>query len=392
MKVAAIVAAAGLGTRAGPGLPKQYRELSGLPVLRRSLQLFEASPDVEAVQPVIHPDHADDFRKCSHGLLKCMAPVGGGATRQLSVFAGLEALSKLKPEIVLVHDAARPMASPAMVTRAIEAARNAGAAIPALPVTDTVKQVDARGRVLKTLPREELRTVQTPQAFSFAKLYDAHRVARSMDRTDFSDDASLFEWRGLPVATFAGESTNVKITTPEDFLRASGDELLARPDVRTGTGYDVHAFGPGDHVILGGVKIPHSKGVVGHSDADVVLHALTDAMLGAAGEGDIGLHFPPSDAKWKGASSDRFLAHAISYVTSRGGIIANLDVTVLCEVPKIGPHREAIRARIAEIAGIDPARVNVKATTTEGLGFIGRAEGIAAQASATIRLPLGSFK
>ncbi len=388
MKVAAIVAAAGLGTRAGPGQPKQYRDLSGLPVLRRSLQLFESSPDVDAVLPVIHPDHADDFHRSSHGLVKCMPPANGGATRQQSVFAGLEALTKYKPEIVLVHDAARPLASPALVSRAIEAARASGAAIPALPVTDTVKRVDARGHVLDTLPREELRTVQTPQAFSFGKLYAAHQKAREATRDDFPDDAALVEWAGMSVVTFAGERGNIKITSPEDFLRAQDDEMLARPDIRTGTGYDVHAFGPGDHVMLGGVKIPHGKGVIGHSDADVVLHALTDAVLGAVGEGDIGLHFPPSDARWKGASSDRFLAHAVAYVTSRGGLIAHLDTTVLCEAPKIGPHREAIRKRIAEIVGIDPSRVNVKATTTEGLGFIGRAEGIAAMASATIRLPL----
>jgi 2-C-methyl-D-erythritol 4-phosphate cytidylyltransferase/2-C-methyl-D-erythritol 2,4-cyclodiphosphate synthase len=388
MKVAAIIPAAGLGTRAGPGLPKQYRKLSGFPVLRRSLELFEAS-EVEAVQPVIHPDHAEDFRSASAGLRKCLAPANGGGTRQQSVFAGLEALSKLKPEIVLVHDAARPLATPALIARAIVAARESGAAVPALPVTDTVKRVDAQGRVLDTLRREELCTVQTPQAFSFEKLLAAHRKARETGRNDFPDDASLAEWAGMSVVTFAGERGNIKITSPEDFLRAAGDELPARPDIRTGTGYDVHAFGPGDHVMLGGVKIPHSKGVVGHSDADVVLHALTDAVLGAVGEGDIGLHFPPSDAKWKGASSHQFLVHAISYVSSHGGIIANLDTTVLCEAPKIGPHRNAMRTRIAEIAGIDPARVNVKATTTEGLGFIGRAEGIAAMASATIRLPLG---
>lgn len=390
MKVAAIVPAAGLGTRAGPGLPKQYRELSGLPVLRRSLQLFETSSEVEAVQPVIHTDHADAFRAASTGLAKCLAPANGGATRQQSVFAGLEALSKHKPEIVLVHDAARPLATPALIGRAIAAARASGAAVPALPVTDTVKRVDATGRVLDTLRREELCTVQTPQAFSFEALFAAHRKARDAHRDDFPDDASLAEWAGMSVVTFAGERGNIKITAPDDFLRAAGDDFFARPDVRSGTGYDVHAFGPGDHVMLGGVRIPHSKGVVGHSDADVVLHALTDAVLGAVGEGDIGLHFPPSDARWKGASSDRFLAHAVAYVTARGGIIVNLDTTVLCEAPKIGPHREAMRVRIAEIAGIDPSRVNVKATTTEGLGFIGRAEGIAAQASATIRLPLAS--
>ncbi len=389
MRTAAIIAAAGIGTRAGPGIPKQYRSLDRLPVIRRSLELFEASSEVEAIQPVIHPDHAADFGQASAGLRKCLPAVSGGATRQRSVLAGLEALARHAPEIVLIHDAARPHPSPSLLSRAIEASLRTGAAVPALPVTDTVKRVDSHGLVMETLAREELRAVQTPQAFAFDKLLAAHRAARDAERDDFPDDAALAEWAGITVATFEGERGNVKITTPEDFARFAGEEFMTRPDIRNGTGFDVHPFGPGDHVMLGGVKVPHAKGVVGHSDADVVLHALTDAVLGAMGEGDIGLHFPPSDERWRGASSDRFLAHAVSFVLSRGGAIANLDVTVLSEAPKIGPHRDAIRQRIAEIAGVDPSRVNVKATTTEGLGFIGRNEGIAAMASATVRLPLG---
>ncbi len=389
MKVAAIVAAGGTGTRAGPGLPKQYRPFGGLPVIRRSLDLFEAHGEIDAIQPVIGAEHMGAFERAASGLSKCLPPVAGGATRQASVLAGLDALAGKAPDLVLIHDAARPLATSALVSRAIKSAQKTGAAIPSLPVTDTIKRVDGNGLVMETLERNELRSVQTPQAFAFEKLLKAHRAARDAGISDFPDDASLAEWAGITVATFEGEAGNLKLTTPDDFEKLAGAEFLSAADIRNGTGFDVHTFGPGDHVMLGGVKIPHGKGVVGHSDADVVLHALTDAVLGTVGEGDIGLHFPPSDERWRGASSDLFLAHAVSYVRERGGMIANLDVTVLCEAPKIGPHRDAIRNRIAEIAGIEPSRVNVKATTTEGLGFIGRAEGIAAMASATVRLPLG---
>jgi 2-C-methyl-D-erythritol 4-phosphate cytidylyltransferase/2-C-methyl-D-erythritol 2,4-cyclodiphosphate synthase len=387
MRVAAIVVAAGRGERAGGDMPKQYRPLLGEPVLRRALRLFAAHPAVEAIQPVIDFGHARDYQTAAAGLAKLLAPAPGGATRQRSVLAGLEAIEAAAPKIVLVHDAARPFASSALVDRALEAVESTGAAVPVLPIADTIKRVDAAGRVTDTLDRAELRAIQTPQVFSYAPLLAAHRRACAAERDDFTDDAALAEWAGISIATFAGEAGNVKLTAPEDFARFATPGALALSDVRTGTGFDVHAFGPGDHVMLGGVKIPHGKGLMGHSDADVLLHALTDAVLGAIAEADIGKHFPPSDARWRGASSDRFLAHAVSLVGARGGEIAHLDATVLSEAPKIGPHREKICRRIAEIAGIEVGRVSVKATTTEGLGFIGRGEGIAAMATATVRLP-----
>jgi 2-C-methyl-D-erythritol 4-phosphate cytidylyltransferase/2-C-methyl-D-erythritol 2,4-cyclodiphosphate synthase len=296
-------------------------------------------------------------------------------------------LSGRRPDLVLVHDAARPFASAALIARGIAAARATGAAIPALAVADTVKTVDAAGVVTGTIERAQLRLVQTPQAFAFAPLLAAHQRARAAGREDFTDDAALVEWAGIKVGTFAGEAGNVKLTTADDFVRAGAAELAALTDVRTGFGYDVHEFGAGDHVTLGGVRIAHGQGLSGHSDADVVLHALVDAILGALADGDIGVHFPPSDPQWRGASSDRFLAFAIERLRARGGRIGHLDVNVVCEAPRIGPHRDAMRARIAEIAGIDLTRVAVKATTSEKLGFIGRGEGMAAFATATVRLP-----
>jgi len=304
------------------------------------------------------------------------------------VRAGLEALAARAPEIVLVHDAARPFTSQALIERAIDAARKSGAAIPALPVTDTVKLVDGAGRVEATLDRDALRTVQTPQAFNYAALMDAHRRAQAAGREDFSDDAALVEWAGLRVTVFDGEQGNIKMTTPEDFARIEREAQMGSGDVRTGIGYDIHAFDDGgDHVWLGGVKIPNGRKLQGHSDADVALHALTDAVLGALADGDIGVHFPPSDEKWRGASSDRFLAFAVERVKSRGGAVSHLDVAIVCEAPKVNPHRDAMRARIAEIAGVTIDRVGVKATTNEKLGAIGNGEGIAAYATATIRLP-----
>jgi 2-C-methyl-D-erythritol 4-phosphate cytidylyltransferase/2-C-methyl-D-erythritol 2,4-cyclodiphosphate synthase len=285
-----------------------------------------------------------------------------------------------------VHDAARPFCSPALVSRAIVAGAD-GAAIPGVAMTDTIKEVDPAGHVLRTLDRTTLRGVQTPQAFGFDALLAAHRKAHAAGREDFTDDAALAEWAGMTVGVFAGEAGNVKLTTAEDFAVAQARELAALGDVRTGSGYDVHAFIDGDHVWLGGVRIAHERGVTGHSDADVGLHALVDAILGALAEGDIGAHFPPSDPQWKGASSDRFLRFAVERVAKRGGRIAHLDLTVVCEAPKIGPHRDAMRSRIAEIAGVSIDRVGVKATTSEKLGFTGRREGIAALATATIRLP-----
>ena len=387
MRVAAIVLAAGSGSRAGIGVPKQFRTLGGESVLRRSLRVFAAHPRIAAVQPVIDPAQASPFAEAWAGLPKLQSSVAGGATRQASVLAGLEALRTNAPGIVLIHDAARPFATAALLDRAIDTAARHGAAAPALAVTDTIKRVDPSGRVRETLDRSALRTIQTPQAFAFQPILDAHRRAAVENRHDFPDDASLAEWAGMNVTTFEGETGNFKLTTPDDFLRAQAMESQSLGDIRTASGFDVHAFGPGDHVMLGGVRIAHTHALTGHSDADVLLHAITDAILGTIAAGDIGHHFPPSDPQWRGAASDIFLRHAVQLVTARGGRIALLDATLLCEAPKIAPHAEALRRNIAAIAGIDAGRVSVKATTMEKLGFIGRGEGIAAMATATVRLP-----
>ena len=384
-RIAALVLAGGRGTRSGGDLPKQYRELDGEPVIAPSLRLFLGHPQISLVQPVIHPDDQGRYAMAARGL-NLLAPVMGGATRQDSVLAGLNALEPAEPDFVLIHDSARPFATTALVDRAIAAVQASGAAVPALPVTDTVKEVDVRERVTKTIDRTTLRLIQTPQAFAYRKLLDAHRRAAANGRHDFTDDAALAEWAGLSVIAFLGETGNIKLTTAEDFVKAVSARAALLDDVRTGMGFDVHAFGDGDHVVLGGIRIAHDRALKGHSDADVVLHALVDAILGALGDGDIGSHFPPSDPKWRGASSDRFLEFAAERVKARGGMLANLDTTIVCEAPKIGPHRDAMRARISAIAGISIDRVGVKATTSEGLGFTGRGEGIAAYATATIRL------
>jgi len=385
-QVAAVVVAAGQGLRAGGEIPKQFRRIAGETLLERSLSAFAEAPDVTFVQPVIRPDDVALVRRLTRGM-NVLEPVAGGATRQASVRAGLEALVSCTPDIVLVHDAARPFASASLITRAIEAAEKTGAAIPALPVTDTVKRIDNAGTIEATLDRNSIRLVQTPQAFAFPVLFDAHRRALAQGRDDFTDDAALAEWAGIKVSVFAGEPGNIKFTTPEDFARAEAIQSAGLGDVRTGSGLDVHAFGPGDHVTLGGIRIPHAQALTGHSDADVALHALTDAILGALADGDIGAHFPPSDPQWRGASSDRFLTFAVERVRARGGRIAHLDLTIVCEAPRIGEHRDRMRANIANLAGIGIARVGVKATTSEKLGFTGRGEGIAAYATATIRLP-----
>jgi 2-C-methyl-D-erythritol 4-phosphate cytidylyltransferase/2-C-methyl-D-erythritol 2,4-cyclodiphosphate synthase len=384
--VAAVVVAAGRGTRAGGDLPKQFRLLGGAPVLRASLGLFASHPEITMVQPVIHRDDMPHFRAAAAGI-ELLPPAFGGDTRQISVYAGLEAIAEKRPDIVLVHDAARPFVSPVLVSRAIAAAQSTGAAIPALPVTDTVKVVDAAGRVTQTLARAGLRLVQTPQAFAFPAIYHAHCKAAAAERNNFTDDAALAEWAGLEVSVFDGEAGNIKLTTPDDFARVEAMKIGTLSDVRMGSGIDVHAFGPGDHVILGGVRIEHERGLVGHSDADVVLHALVDALLGALADGDIGVHFPPNDPQWRGASSDRFVDFAIERLMARGGRIAHLDLNIVSEAPRIAPHRDAMRARIAELCRIDINRVAVKATTSERLGFTGRGEGIAAFVTATVRLP-----
>lgn len=386
LKTAAIIVAAGRGLRAGAGGPKQYRSIAGRTVISRAMEPFCAHPDVFAVQPVLNPDDTVMFNEAVSEL-HYHAPTAGGATRQASVRAGLEALAEHAPDIVLIHDAARPFVTPALIARAIAAATSTGAAVPAVPVTDTIKQVGDAGHVEATPERARLRIAQTPQAFRFDVILEAHRRAAREGRDDFTDDAALAEWAGLTVATFEGDVANMKLTTPEDFVREEARLAASLGDIRMGTGYDVHAFGDGDHLMICGVRVPHTRGFLAHSDGDVGLHALVDAILGALADGDIGSHFPPSDDKWKGAASDAFLKYAVDRVTARGGRIANLEVTLICERPKIGPLRDAMRARISEITGLALSRVAVKATTSERLGFTGREEGIAATAAATIRLP-----
>src|ERR1700752_3938429 len=385
-RTAAILVAAGRGLRAGTGGPKQYRSIGGATGIFRSLQPFCTHPQISVVQPVLHPDDAATFNAACAGL-RHGPPAAGGATRQASVHAGLEALTSEKPDIVLIHDAARPFVSEGLISRAIDAASRTGAAIPAIAVADTIKLIDADGNVADTPERARLRIAQTPQAFRYDVILDAHRRAAREGRSDFTDDAALVEWAGLTVATFEGDALNMKLTTPEDFVREEARLASLLGDIRTGTGYDVHAFGEGDHLMICGVRVPHTKGFLAHSDGDVGLHALVDAILGALADGDIGSHFPPSDAKWKGASSDQFLKYAIERVTARGGRVANLEVTMICERPKIGPLRDTMRAKIAEISGVNISRIAVKATTSEKLGFTGREEGIAPTASTPIRLP-----
>jgi 2-C-methyl-D-erythritol 4-phosphate cytidylyltransferase/2-C-methyl-D-erythritol 2,4-cyclodiphosphate synthase len=390
--VAALIVAAGRGSRAGGDLPKQYRLLAGRSVLLHALAPFLAEPRVAQIAVVIGEGEASRYREAIAALpeparARLLPPVNGGDTRQDSVRAGLEALAQRGFDgPVLVHDAARPFLSGALLARALAAGAAHIAAIPALAMTDTVKRLDAAGLIAETLPRDELVCVQTPQVFAFAPLLGAHRGAAEAGLHGFTDDSALMEWAGHRIATFAGDPMNLKLTHRADFTLA--ESRLSPPLIsRAGTGYDVHAFSSGDHVWLGGVRIAHERGVSAHSDGDVALHALTDALLGALAEGDIGSHFPPSDPQWRGASSDRFLAFAAGRVASRGGVIDHLDLTIICEAPKIGPHRQAIRARIAEIAGLRLDQVGLKATTSERLGFTGRGEGLAALATATIRLP-----
>jgi 2-C-methyl-D-erythritol 4-phosphate cytidylyltransferase/2-C-methyl-D-erythritol 2,4-cyclodiphosphate synthase len=356
-------------------------------MIRATLRAFLGHPRIDFVQPVINLDDRDSYQQAIFGLKNLLPAVAGGTTRQASVRAGLEALALHSPRLVLIHDAARPFVSTELIDRAIGAGCTCGAAVPGLALADTVKAINDSAIVIETLDRTRLRSVQTPQAFTFNLILEAHRRAAAARNESFTDDAALAEWAGQRVSVFEGEATNLKVTTADDFARAEITRLAALSDVRTGNGFDVHAFAEGDHVMLAGIQIPHSRGVTGHSDADVALHALVDAILGALADGDIGSHFPPSDPQWKGAASERFLAFACERVRKRGGVIAHLDVTIVCEAPRISPHRDAMRARIAGIANIAIDRVAVKATTSEKLGFAGRGEGILAMATATIRLP-----
>ena len=382
MKVSAVIVAAGRGHRVGGEIPKQYLTLGNKTVLFHTVNRFLKHPQIDRVVVAIHPDDVMLYNNAV-GILDLMPPVYGGATRQQSVLCGLEALVSENPDLVLIHDAARPLLSDALIDRVIATAKTEGAALPALPVADTLKRAE-NGKVSETVDRSNLWRAQTPQAFDFQKIIEGHRSARGMDLTD---DVAVAEFINMPVTIVDGEEGNFKITSSEDLEKAEIMMGTGQYQVRTGQGFDVHAFEDGDAVILGGVEIPHSRKLKGHSDADVALHALTDALLGAIAAGDIGDHFPPSDDIWKGASSDIFLKEAVRLVKERSGEITSLDLTIICEAPKIGPHREIMRQTIAEICGLDIDSVSVKATTTEKLGFTGRGEGIAAQAIATVMVP-----
>jgi 2-C-methyl-D-erythritol 4-phosphate cytidylyltransferase/2-C-methyl-D-erythritol 2,4-cyclodiphosphate synthase len=385
MKIAALILAAGSGTRAGGKTPKQYQPILGEPVLRHTLRAFCQHADVSMVQAVIAENAFDLYAQAAAGL-PTLKPVIGGDTRQASVLRGLKALAAYGPDVVLIHDGARACVDESTISRVIVALHDAKGAIAALPVSDTLKS-DAAGFAVTGPARDELWRAQTPQGFRFDGILAAYETATET----YTDDAAVAEAAGLEVRLVRGSEDNTKITYEEDFTRAAvilaGRKGAHMMETRTGYGADVHRFGAGDHVWLCGIAIPHSHALAGHSDADVALHALTDAVLGAIGAEDIGAHFPPSDPTWAGASSDRFLHHATEMARKQGGRITHLDVTIICEAPKVGPHREVMRARIAEICELDLARVSVKATTTEKLGFTGRGEGIEARAVATIELP-----
>ncbi|MPY68494.1 MAG: bifunctional 2-C-methyl-D-erythritol 4-phosphate cytidylyltransferase/2-C-methyl-D-erythritol 2,4-cyclodiphosphate synthase [Alphaproteobacteria bacterium] len=380
-RCAALVLAGGSGRRFGGEVPKQYLPVGGVPVIRRAVEAFMAHASIDRVQLVIRPEDIELYNAVFDGLA-LPPPVYGGDTRQDSARLGLESLVAMAPDSVLIHDGARPFVDAALIDRTLAALAGASAAVPALPVTDTLKRGDG-GLVVETVSREGLWRAQTPQGFRFADILAAHRAAAGNALTD---DAMVAEAIGLSIAIVAGSEDNVKITAADDMERAARALGQGGGQTRIGMGFDVHRFRDGDHVMLCGIAIPHDKGLEGHSDADAGLHALTDALLGAIGEGDIGTHFPPGEAEWQDAPSDIFLRHAGELVSSRGGVIVNLDLTVICERPKIGPHRAAMQARVAEILGIAPDAVSIKATTTERLGFTGRGEGLAAQAVAAVRL------
>lgn len=369
----AVVVAGGRGSRFGGGQPKQFATLAGQPVLRRALSAFASHPAVTGVLPVIHMDDRDAFAAATAGL-SLLPPVSGGAARQESVRNGLEALGTTAPDLVLIHDAARPMVPPEVIDRVIAGIGAGIGVVPALPVADSLRGPNG------IVPRDGIVRVQTPQGFRFSEILSAHR--RFAGET-LTDDAAVFERAGHKVITVPGAASADKITTADDLTRLTATML----ETRIGQGFDAHRFTAGDAVFLCGVRIPHTHKLLGHSDADAALHAATDAILGAIGDGDIGQHFPPSNPAFKNAPSDKFLRHAIDLLAARGGDLVNLDITVICERPKVSPHRAAMVARVAEICGVAAGRISVKATTTEGMGFTGRSEGIAAQAIATVRLP-----
>ncbi len=381
----ALIVAAGRGSRFGGPLPKQYALLGTQPVLRHTLAALRVVPGIDQLRVVIAAGDEGHYQVAAEGY-DLPPPILGGPSRQLSVLNGLEALASEAPDLVAIHDAARPFVRAADIAACLEAvtAHGVDGAVLGIPLADTLKRVTSSNAISETVRRDNLWRAQTPQIFRFEPLLRAHRDAAALGATEataLTDDAAVAERAGLKVVMVAGSGDNTKITTAEDLQRATTMET------RTAFGFDVHGFTSGAAVMLGGVSIPHIQALGGHSDADVGLHALTDAILGTIGAGDIGLHFPPSDPQWRGVSSDRFLKHALGLLAERGGRVIHLDLTLICEAPRIGPHREAMVDSIARIAGIGRNRVSVKATTTEGLGFTGRREGIAAQAVATVEVP-----
>jgi 2-C-methyl-D-erythritol 4-phosphate cytidylyltransferase/2-C-methyl-D-erythritol 2,4-cyclodiphosphate synthase len=386
LSIAALVVAGGRGMRAAAPIPKQYALLGGIPILSRTVSQFLGHPRIDRVAVVIGVADRKRYEAAfpaPHP--KLTAPVEGGDTRQQSVLNGLRALRLTSPSRVLIHDAVRPFVAPDIISAVISALDAQPGAIAAVPLSDTLKRAGTDLLIAGTADRTGLWRAQTPQGFHYEAILAAHEAAAAAGRFDLTDDAAVAELYGIKIAIVPGSEPNRKITTADDLAMAA-QSLTASPDIRTGQGFDVHRFVPGDHVWLCGVRLEHTHSLDGHSDADVALHALTDALFGAIGESDIGTVFPNSDPKWKGAPSHLFLSEAARRVRAKGGTIGNVDVTILCEAPKITPHRTAMCARIAAILEIDPSRVAVKATTTEGLGFTGRREGIAALATATVVL------
>ncbi|MCL6608720.1 MAG: 2-C-methyl-D-erythritol 4-phosphate cytidylyltransferase [Geminicoccaceae bacterium] len=379
MRCVALVVAAGQGIRAGGEIPKQYRPLGGRPLLRHSLELFARHPAIDAVRVVIAEGHGPLYRSATRGLA-LLPPVTGGATRQASVRAGLESLAADPPDLVLIHDAARPLLSAALVARVRAALERHPAVLPAVPVVDTLRRTRGE-RVLEDVDRGGLVRVQTPQGFAFGAILDAHRQAPPLG---FADDGAVAAWAGLPVVQVPGEEDNVKLTLPDDF-EAAERRLIAAAPRRTGQGIDLHRLVPGRRLVLAGVEIPFEEGLEGHSDADVVLHALTDAILGVVGADDIGTHFPNDDPRWKDASSTVFVRHALALLGTCGGVLEHADVTILAERPRLAPHRAAMRASLARLLELPEGAIGLKAGTCEGLGAIGRGEGVAALALVTCR-------
>ena len=375
MKTIALILAAGRGKRMASDIPKSYLPLKGKPILAHTIARFTNHPRIDHVAVMIHPDDKKDFQDLNLSHPKLLPPIHGGILRQDSVAIGLEALAAHQPQYILIHDAARPWFEARLIDDLLTALNTHDAAFPALPVSETLR----RGEALEIIPRDGMMICQTPQAFHFDKIRNAHQTIRQ----EVTDDITLAQADGQRVTSIPGDPHNIKVTYPQDIRQM---ESYMHNDIRVGTGTDVHAFTAGDHLWLCGVKIPHTHKLEGHSDADVALHALTDAILGTIGAGDIGIHFPCDDEKWRNVASHIFLQKALDLLTEKGGVITNMDLTILCEAPRILPHREAMLANLQKLTGLDPDRINLKATTTEKLGFLGRKEGMMAQATVTVRL------